>query len=211
MQAIVPYDIDLQESNNYLPISLGIGKTWLLPELFQELNNLRAPFNVTKQMEKISIDQEQHIQTICQIFREELIICMERLRYLRLENAEHTGEIQKPKRWGETSKHHQNLLYKTLKLHLQPPTVTNKTKEVLKIESTLQRKIAYDSEPILSADTFLYPSQEILSAKSLQVVLPSLGDQEDLLDKVFDEITLPFDKKEYFVNLLRLLNQLNTE
>ena len=41
MQAIVPYDLDLQESNNFLPISLGIGKTWLFPELFQELNNLK--------------------------------------------------------------------------------------------------------------------------------------------------------------------------
>ena len=52
MQAIVPYDFDLQESNIYLPTSLGIGKTWLLPKLYNEFNNLKAPFNVTRKMEK---------------------------------------------------------------------------------------------------------------------------------------------------------------
>jgi len=81
----------------------------------------------------------------------------------------------------------------------------------LKIESTLQRKIEFDSEPLLPADTFLYPSQEILSIKTLQAVLPSLGNQEDILNICFDEIIFPFDKKEYFVNLLRSLSQSNNE
>ena len=118
----------------------------------------------------MSFNQNKHIQKVYQIFREELVICLESLRYLHLENAEHTGEIHKPKNWGKISKRYQDNFYRALKLHLQPPTVTKEAKEVLTVESNLQRKITFDSEPLFPADTFLYPSQEILSIKTLQAV-----------------------------------------
>ena len=69
--------------------------------------------------------------------------------------------------------------------------MTNKVKEVIKIESFLQEKTAFESEPLVPADTFLYPRQEILSNKRLKAVRPK--DQVEVLNKFFDLNLLSFD------------------
>src|SRR5687767_8149982 len=145
MQAAVPYDFDLLSTRNFLPVNIGIGKTWLLPALFDELRELKAPFNETAKMKKMQQEQMIHNQRICKIFREELVMCLERLRVPQLENVEHVGEIHKPKDWGQIPKRYEDLIYKNSKKHLQPPKLTKESKEVLKKEFQLRNKIALNS------------------------------------------------------------------
>src|SRR5687767_3779475 len=77
MQAPLSYDFDVFELHNYLPTSLQIGKTWLYPKLFEELKKLKAPYNDTTELKNLKKEQIAHNKQVCQMFREEMVICLE--------------------------------------------------------------------------------------------------------------------------------------
>ena len=93
MQAAIPYNYVVSEFQNYLPPSLRIGKMWLHPKLFDECKKLKSPFDDTPVMNAMLLEQKLYNQRICNIFGEELVICLEKLRLLRLENVEVAGAI----------------------------------------------------------------------------------------------------------------------
>ena len=212
MQAPVPYDIDPSETSFVLPTKCGIGKTWLMPKLFDAIINLESPLSVTPDMEKMKSAQVLHNTNMCKRFREEIVVCLERLCLLRLENAEDTSGIQKPEDWGKIPKQYDNFFTKSLKKHVQPSALTKAEQDVIKKERIICKSIsnAQDSSPLVPADVFLFPSQRILSTQVLKSVLPQYFKGEQSLQEYIDKINLPFDKLDYFSTISTPLKSAET-
>ena len=77
-QASVPYDFKFDKKQRHLlPIDIGIGKTWIHPDIYsQYIENNRAMDEKTKEKQKL------HESYLYSAVQEEIVILLERLRYL---------------------------------------------------------------------------------------------------------------------------------
>ena len=62
------------------------------------------------------------------------MVCLERLRLLRLQNNFLPRQIKKPDGWGEIPKPYKLLIHRNLKKHLQIPQASESVKIALKVE-----------------------------------------------------------------------------
>jgi hypothetical protein len=95
------YDMMLQVTNCYhdilvdgsreLPLSLGIGKTWLHPQVFDVLVNKKRDCQP-------SFAETHHYKKMCNNLWEELVCLLEKLRLLRLQSF--STAIEVPDKWG---------------------------------------------------------------------------------------------------------------
>ena len=151
LQASVPYNFAPVQSNE-LPETLGIGKTWLPPKIKGDLNPESYDTAVSK-----------HGQRMCKIFREELIICLEKLREMRLENF--GTVIEKPDGWAVHRPEYKALLNQPLKANVQSIHFKKENKKILAKED--ERRLSSQTfDPILPGGLFLSRTMEILGTRS---------------------------------------------
>ena len=94
------YDMMLQVTESYynilpqgyreLPLSLGIGKTWLHPRVFNSLHGIKSS--------TINKKDKDHYKVMCNDLRVELVCLFERLQLLRLQSF--SKQINIPDKWG---------------------------------------------------------------------------------------------------------------
>ena len=171
MQASIPYNFDVSSSPNPLPLSMGIGKTWLEPNLFERLKaDPSAELYKDKAWKKKKLD---YSQIIYKIFCEEIIVCLERLHLLQLQNNLLPKHIMKPDGWGVIPERYKKLIHRNLKKQLWLPKATENVKNALKTERKLQNKIMQESEPIIPGGLLMGATTEILGNDNLYAINPN--------------------------------------
>ena len=86
------FELDKKKKRNVLPIKIGIGKTWIQPSVFSGyLNSAKE-----QPKSKNELNQVLHEIALFKLFRKEIVVCLEQLRYLCLENRAKNDEIEKP-------------------------------------------------------------------------------------------------------------------
>lgn len=101
------------------------------------------------------------------------------------------------------------MVYKNLQKHLQAPSISKTMKKKMEEDYQLRKDIILDSEPLMPADVFLYPSLEILSEKHLKAVVPQFCKGKFFAKQIFEDIVLPFDKDEYYANIHKTETELS--
>ena len=185
LQSFVPYDFELTNYNE-LPLKIGIGKTWLPPNIYK---NILAGYAVDfKKEEKM---MTKHCQAMYKIFREELVVCLEKMRGLKLSNF---GNVVEPEGWGVPSNEYTQVLTTNMKKQLA--AFPNK-KEYVKNLSTESkcRQLSKSYDNIIPGSMFLRPSIEIFEDSILNDLYPHLHKDFSLLKQSKDN-GLPFTKDD---------------
>ena len=81
----------LPDGSRELPLSLGIGKSWLHPRIYANLLKHQKKGNVSNA-------EENHYKMMCIDLREELVCLLEKLCLLRLQSF--SNHIEIPENWG---------------------------------------------------------------------------------------------------------------
>ena len=204
MQASIPYNQDLSMSPNYLPISMNIGKTWMEPNVFARLK--AEPFSHDYKDKTWRKQKIIYTQNIYKILREEIVVCLERLRLLRLQNMFLPKHIQKPEGWGLIPERYEPLIHTNLIPHLQLPQTSESVKLALKAEILFRNKILEESEPIIPGGLLVGATPEILGNVIINYIYPNtaLTGGED------DEWALPFDESLFLEEVKRFINDTKT-
>lgn len=196
LQEMVPFNFKLDdETNTLLPLSAGIGKTWLHPDLYTLLSGAA---DVDKAVEAFPAHlQHEHEQALYKLFREELVIVLERLRYQRLRNTATPVKIQKPDNWGKIPTRYGNLKTDDMDKLFLKPQADKYDEAMLKKETDLRMKTIDAAEPVMPGTLFLTPNAEILAQDILIHLFPLLKDNTEALVTLVSPPSLPFDTTEY--------------
>ena len=165
-QAGRPYNFKDELIENVLPNQRYFGRTWMKPNIFSMIEELKN--DDTKMPENLielhSKEQPVHLSKLMKIFREELVICLEKLRVCRLENDTSPARIHKPVNWGVPSETYKNLVTASeRKLSQQLVTDSNQAITRVKEERELAEKLHNDIMPLLPGSLYLAPTQDMFA------------------------------------------------
>ena len=150
------------------PISLQLGSTFF---------NMNALTDKDAQGDQ-NVTIKKHLLSLYHAFREELVLLMERLRFLYLENLEDLNRIEIQKGWGKVTDALKNL-HKQIEGHIDTarspdqPQWANKVKKMK--DNTLRKQLQglkYDDETNLTILNFCYAAYESVK-KALGISIKS--------------------------------------
>jgi len=197
-QALFPYDFEFdKKKKGLLPIDIGIGKTWIHPN--QWVATIKNQKSASK--EKAEKSQKEYQESLYKAFREEMVILLERLRYLRVENQAGNDEIQAPMNWGEIPSHYNELVRHMGKVFSTNPFFAADRSDL--IEEFKERVESLTSiGPVVPGGIFLKPSTDLLDNQKLHDWFLPLDQQYIMKNRggSYQDLTpleLPFDKAKF--------------
>src|SRR5687768_10967209 len=181
LQVCVSYYDIMEPGSSELPVSLGIGKTWLHPKIYEAL--------IEKEQETVHPTETEanHYKMICIDLRVELVCLLERLRYMRLQSF--SKHIEKPKDWGVF---HSVISKKKLTPIRRIVMTTPKSSFLelrLKEEKEFREVFFSKSTPILPGSLFLAPNNKIITRPVNKPLFPEF---EGVVEEIQPE-SIPFD------------------
>jgi len=156
---------------------------------------------------------QQHLNSLYQLFREEIVVLMERLRFLYLVNSVGVGHIEKKKDWGELSKK-LKVLQTRLSPHFQGD-YTPDSKAFVQAYTKMQDNL-HRTKGFLSLNhVVVFPTANFTSG-SLEIINQLLGtkfaDEESFIQAIEKLYKIPLEKdkanqllveKEVTINLAK--------
>ena len=160
--------------------------------------------NVQKKKQKPNI--QEHLRNLCNIFREKLVVLIERVCFLYLENTVGLSHIEMKPNWGEVRPVLKILVHDRMKGHIDMSTTPDKTgwaHKIKRMEDNVLRKELEKSAFVSDAKStmpFCYASLDGVN-ESLGISIDSARDLEkrihsmysEILDKPISQVRLLFD------------------
>lgn len=197
LQAVIPFKHPEAESN-MIPLTTSIGKTWLHPNLFAEIHGSTG---TTPESTQVS-----HENALYKVFREELVACLEKLCYLRLQNNAKPDQITKPDGWGSVSVRYKSLLSNDLKKVLSGHQSKTPDDKVLKEERQQREEVLQTA--VMPGGIFVHPNEDILTDQVLKCLYLSMKGNYGELKNYIDQGMLPFSKSDYLEQLKQAPSEL---
>lgn len=200
-QSFISYTFSFEKRRiNQLPLSTGIGKTWIHPTLYGYLigNQIKTI------SEKLKSMQKDYEITLYQAFRVEMVVALERLRHLVVQKEAGSDGVHVPAYWGvtpndynESTKHIRSVIFHDKRKLESPNLVQAENTECIKFWS--------EAGPLVPGSLFLVPCEQLLNSRKLNDWFPAFNNETSFAD--LSPIVLPFDKLKYLQEIKDIIIQ----